>query len=210
MATLDKPLLEVIREGSRALWRGVRTRLLFRLTLLGFLVQVGFFGGFWLLAEFAGVPLPRGAFKAGTILLSVAALLGGLGLAWADAVHALIVTGPFLRSLGDILLGLPLGSGGRRSEDLLAAFASPESLARAARLRDLPLLLFLTRVAFRLDFKPLIGAAHAGLGRETLVREMERLCRQRAAMILSRLRAIIWLSLGSAVMLFLPIALFSR
>ena len=88
--------------------------------------------------------------------------------------------------------------------------ASPERLARALPLTDLPLLLFLARVILRLDIEPLLAAAYTGLGRETLVREMERMGRQRAAGLLRRLRAFIWSWLGGALLLALLIARFSR
>jgi hypothetical protein len=68
----------------------------------------------------------------------------------------------------------------------------------------------LARVILRLDIKPLLAAAHMGLGRETLAREMERMGRRRAAALLRRLRAFIWLCLGGAVLLALLIARFSR
>jgi hypothetical protein len=131
------------------------------------------------------------------------AFLGSLGLAWLDSVQAIIVIGTLLRSLGDALLDSPLSSGPRPGEQL-ATFASPERLARALRLTDLPLLLFLARVILRLDIKPLL-AAHTGLGRETLVREMERMGRRRATVLLRRLRAFVWLCLGVAVLLALLI-----
>ena len=83
------------------------------------------------------------------------------------------------------------------------------SVWRALRLTDLPLLLFLARVILRLDIKPLL-AAHTGLGRETLVREMERMGRRRAAALLRRLRAFIWLCLGGTVLLALLIARFAH
>ena len=137
------------------------------------------------------------------VLLPLVALLGSLGLAWLDSAQAIIVTGTLLRSLGDALLDSPLSSGPRPKEQL-ATFASPERLAHALRLTDLPLLLFLARVILRLDIKPLL-AAHTGLGRETLVREMERMGRRRAAALLRRLRAFIWLCLGGAVLLALLI-----
>jgi hypothetical protein len=74
------------------------------------------------------------------------------------------------------------------------------------RLRDLPLLLFLGRVVLRLEIRPLLGAPHAGLGRETLIRELERLARVRAAALLRRLSAGIWLCLGVLPLLVLLIA----
>ena len=202
--TLDELLLGKIREGSRGVWRGVRGRLGSRFILLILLVHAVVIGGLRLLGLSSEALLHGGvAAKTGMVLLPLVALLGSLGLAWLDSVQAIIVTGTLLRSLGDALLDSPLSSGPRPGEQL-ATFASPERLARALRLTDLPLLLFLARVILRLDIKPLL-AAHTGLGRETLVREMERMGRRRATVLLRRLRAFVWLCLGVAVLLALLI-----
>ena len=202
--TLDELLLGKIREGSRGVWRGARGRLGSRFILLALLVHAVLIGGLWLLGLSSEALLHGGiTAKAGMVLLPLVALLGSLGLAWLDSVQAVIVTGTLLRSLGDALLDSPLSSGPRPGEQL-ATFASPERLARALRLTDLPLLLFLARVILRLDIKPLL-AAHTGLGRETLVREMERMGRRRATVLLRRLRAFVWLCLGVAVLLALLI-----
>jgi len=208
---LDELLLQCMRAGSRDLWRGVRTRLGTWLILLTLLFLMGFIGGLGLLGGSLRGPLQWNAgLFAGVILLLVAALCGGLGLAWVDSAHALIVAGPHLRSLGDVLLEFPIRTGLPRPEDQFTTFASPERLARTMRIRDLPLLLFLGQVVFRLNITPLLGAAHAGLRRETLVREMERLGRQRAAVIVSRLRAFVWLFLGAALLSSLLIVWLSR
>ena len=204
--TLDELLLGKIREGSRGVWRGVRGRLGSRFILLTLLVHAVLIGGLWLLGLSSEALLHGGiTAKAGMVLLPLVALLGSLGLAWLDSVQAIIVTGTLLRSLGDTLLDSPLSSG-PRPEKQLATFASPERLARALRLTDLPLLLFLARVILRLDIKLLLAAAHTGRGRETLVREMERMGRRRAAALLRRLRAFIWLCLGPALLLSLFVA----
>jgi len=208
--TLDELLLGKIREGSRGVWRGVRGRLGSRFILLTLLVHAVLIGGLWLLGLSSEALLHGGvAAKAGMVLLPLVALLGSLGLAWLDSVQAIIVIGTLLRSLGDALLDSPLSSG-PRSEEQLATLASPERLARALRLTDLPLLLFLARVILRLDIKLLLAAAHTGLGRETLACEMERMGRRRAVALLRRLRAFIWLCLGGTVLLALLIARFSR
>jgi hypothetical protein len=208
--TLDELLLGKIREGSRGVWRGARSRLGSRFILVALLVHAVLIGGLWLLGLSSRAFLHGGAAaKAWMVLLPLVALLGSLGLAWLDSVQAVIVTGTLLRSLGDALLDPPLSSG-PRPEEQFATFASPERLARALRLTDLPLLLFLARVILRLDIKPLLAAAHTGLDLETLVREMERMGRRRAAALLRRLRAFIWLCLGGAVLLALLIARVSR
>ena len=208
--TLDKLLLGKIREGSRGVWRGARGRLGSRFILLTLLVHAVLIGGLWLLGLSSGALLHGGvAAKAGMVLLPLVALLGSLGLAWLDSVQAIVVTGTMLRSLGNALLDSPLSSG-PRPEDQFATFSSPERLAHALSLTDLPLLLFLARVILRLDIKPLLAAAHTGLGRETMVREMERMGRQRATGLLRRLRAFIWSWLGGALLLALLIARFSR
>ena len=208
--TLDELLLGKIREGSRKVWRGARGRLGSRFILLTLLVHAVLFGGLWLLGLSSEALLHGGvAAKAGMVLLPVVALLGSLALAWLDSVQVTIVTGALLRSFGDALLASPLSSG-PRPEEQFAIFVSPERLARALRLTDLPLLLFLARIILRLDIRPLLAAAHTGLGRETLVREMERLGCQRAAGLLRRLRAFVWLCLGGALLLSLLIARFSR
>ncbi|MCX5734494.1 MAG: hypothetical protein NTW68_09230 [candidate division NC10 bacterium] len=207
--TLDELLLGKIREGSRGVWRGARGRLGSRFILLTLLVHAVLIGGLWLLGLSSEALLHGGvAAKAGMALLPLVALLGSLGLAWLDSVRAIIVIGTLLRSLGDALLDSP-PSFGPRPEEQLATFASPERLARALRLTDLPLLLFLARVILRLDIKPLL-AAHTGLGRETLVRKMEHMGRRRAAALLRRLRAFIWLCLGGTVLLALLIARFAH
>ena len=208
--TLDELLLGKIREGSRGVWRGARGRLGSRFILLTLLVHAVLIGGLWLLGLSSGALLHGGvAAKAGMVLLPLVALLGSLGLAWLDSVQAVIVTGTLLRSLGDALLDPPLSSGPRPKEQF-ATFASPERLARALRLTDLPLLLFLARIILRLDIKPLLAAAHTGLDRETLVREMERMGRRRAAGLLRRLRAFIWSWLGGALLLALLIVRFAH
>jgi hypothetical protein len=207
--TLDELLLGKIREGSREVWRGARSRLGSRFILLTLLVHAVLICSLWLLGLSSEALLHGGVpAEAGMVLLLSVALLGSLGLAWLDSVQAIIVVGPLLRSLGDALLDSPFSSGPRPKEQL-AAFVSPERLTRALRLPDLPLLLFLARVILRLDIKPLL-AAHAGLDRETLVRQMERMGRRRAAALLRRLRAFIWLCLGGSVLLALLIARFSR
>ena len=208
--TLDELLLGKIREGSRGVWRGARGRLGSRFILLTLLVHAVLIGGLWLLGLSSEALLHGGvAVKAGMVLLPLVALLGRLGLAWLDSVQASIVIGTLLPSLGDALLDSPFSSG-LRPEEQLATVTSPERLARALCLTDLPLLLLLARVILRLDIEPLLAAAHTGLGRETLVREMERMGRRRAAALLRRLRAFIWLCLGGAVLLALLIARFCR
>jgi len=186
-------------------WQGARGRLGSRFILLTLLVHAVLIGGLWLLGLSSEALLHGGvAVKAGMVLLPLVALLGSLGLAWLDSVQASIVIGTLLPSLGDALLDSPFSSG-PRPEEQLATVTSPERLARALCLTDLPLLLLLARVILRLDIEPLLAAAHTGLGRETLVREMERMGRRRVTVLLRRLRAFVWLCLGVAVLLALLI-----
>ena len=211
MASLDELLLEKIRAGSRDLWRGVRTRLGIRVILLALLATAGFAGVLWISGGIIWDPRHwNAAIKLVPILLAMVVLFGGIALAWTDSTRTLVVAGPLLRSLGDVLLDFPLSSGGWRPEDQFTLFSSPGRLAGGLRIRDLPLLLYLSRVVLRLDIKPLLRVARTGLGREELVREMERLGRQRAATILGRLQTLIWLCLGAALLLFFLIVWLSR
>ncbi len=204
---LDELLLGQIRQGSRELWRGFRSRLGRRLILAALFVLLGVSGSLWLLGALVAGPLARGAaVKVGAILAAFAGIFGDLCFAWADAAYALVVTGPLLRSLGDTLLISRPGFGARELETPFARFGSPERLAHAMRVRDLPLLLFLGRAVLGLDLKPLLEAAETGLGREELVGELERLGRGRAARLLRRLRTVAWLCLVFSILLPLLIA----
>ncbi len=194
---LDELILQKIRENSRDLWRGVRHRLGLRALLLLLLA----YGCFWatprLLGETgqAGRSLPT-AVALGRLLLPIVALLAALAMALLDSLRVVIVSGPLLRSLGDLALSAQLRQAGPDLAAQFAAFASPQRLACAARIRDLPLILFLARIILRVDVKPLLQAVETGLGREALVREVERQARDRAALILRRLTGLVWLGLG--------------
>jgi hypothetical protein len=80
------------------------------------------------------------------------------------------------------------------------AFGSPQALARLARIRDLPLVVFLARTILGVNVKPLLQAAHGGVDAEALVRELERHARHRAAGILRRLRLTLYVLVGLAVL----------
>jgi hypothetical protein len=194
---LDEMLLQKIRESSRELWCGVRHRMGLRALLLVLLA----YGCFWAVPWFwgetwqAGGLLPTAA-AIGRPLLPIVALLAAFAMALLDSLRVLIVSGPLLRSLGDLALIADLRPAGPDMAAQFAAFASPQRLARAARIRDLPLILFLARIVLRVDVAPLLHVAKAGLAREALVREVERQARDRAAAILRRLKALLWIGCG--------------
>jgi len=200
---LDELILQKIREGSRDLWREVRHRLGLRALLLLLLA----YGCFWAIPRLLGEAWQGGrslptAAAIGRLLLPIVALLAALAMALLDSLRVVIVSGPLLRSLGDLALSAQLRPAGPDLAAQFTAFASPQRLAGAARIRDLPLILFLARIILRVDVKPLLQAVEAGLGREALVREVERQARQRAAAILHRLKGLVWVGLG--VLLALP------
>jgi hypothetical protein len=197
---LDELLLQGIRKGSRDLWRGMRARVGIRLILAMLLVHLGFSGVLWLLGDAWQAGRHCGAVGTTRLLLLVAALLAACGMAFLDSLRALIVAGPLLRSLGDLLLNAEIRPAGPSLADQFAAFTSSQHLARVARVPDLPLILFLVRIVFPLDVKPLLQAAQAGLGREGLVREIEARARDRAGRTLRRWKSALWLGLALALM----------
>jgi len=203
---LDEMLLQKIRESSRDLWRGVRHRLGLRALLLLLLA----YGCLWAIPRLsgetshAGRSLPTAA-AIGRLLLPIFALLAAFATALLDSLRVLIVSGPLLRSLGDLALSAQLQPAGPDLAAQFAAFATPQRLARAARIRDLPLILFLARIILRVDVTSLLDAAKMGLAGEALVREVERQARDRAAAILRRLTGVVWVGLG--ILLALPFAL---
>lgn len=196
---LDDLVLERIRGGSRDLWREVRHRLGARALVLVPLSFGWAYGLLWLCRDtrHVGTYLPT-ILAAGTFILPFTALLAACAMALVDSFRMLIVSGPLLRSLGDLVLSAPAQPGANPSSQF-AAFASPQHLARAARVRDLPLILFLTRLIVRVDASALLRVA--GMGREGLVREMERQVRDRAAAILRRLTGLVWIGLGCVLAL---------
>jgi hypothetical protein len=194
---LDDALLQRIRDAGRDLWSGVWRRVGLYAVLFLLLTHAGFFGTLWLLGDGWRAGAHRdAAVVAGRLLLPMAALLAACVMALGDSLHALVVPGPLLRSLGDLLLSPRVQPGALTLEGQLAAFASPQRLANAARIRDLPLILFLARIVLRVDVKSLLQAAETGLGREGLVREMERQARDCAALALRRLTVVVWVGLG--------------
>jgi hypothetical protein len=194
---LDELILQKIRESSRDLWRGVRHRVGIRALLLLLLAYGCFWAIPWLVGHTwqAGRPLAT-AVAIGRLLLPIIALLVACATALLDSLYAVVVSGPLLRSLGDLALSPQVRPAGPDLAAQFAAFASPQRLARAARIRDLPLILFLARIVLRVDMKPLLRAVETGLGREALVREVERQARDRAAATLCRLHTLVWIGLG--------------
>ena len=171
--TLGELLLGRVREGSQDLWRGVRRRVGVRMIGLLLLLHGGFFGVLWLLGDTWHAGRHREvALGMARVLLPAAGLCGGLVMAFRGSLHALLISGPFLRSIADLLLDRRMPWAGGDPMGHLAAFASPQALARAARIRDLPLILFLSRTVLRLEAKPLLRAAQTGVGGERLLNEM--------------------------------------
>ena len=134
------------------------------------------------------------------ILLPVAGVCVGCGTALLGSLSGLIVSGPLLRSLGDLVLGARLQPALPDLGSQFAVFASTGGLARLARIRDLPLIVFLTRTILGVNVKPLLQAARVGLDSEGLVRELERQARDRAAGTLRRLGIALYILVGLAVL----------
>jgi hypothetical protein len=200
--TLGEALLDRVREGSQELWRGVRRRMGIRLVLAVLLVHGAFFGILWLLGGAWQDGRHREvALGVARVLLPVAGICGGVLMAFRGSLHAVVVAGPFLRSMADLLLDRRMAWASGDPMEQLAAFASPQALAGAARIRDLPLLLFLSRTILRLEAKSLLRAFQIGAGREALLGEMERQVRGRSARSLRRLAGAVWFGLALAVAL---------
>jgi hypothetical protein len=194
---LDEVLLQRIREGTRDFWGRVWRRVGLYAILLLLLTHAGFYGTLWLLGDaWRADAYQDTAVVMGKFLLPVAALLAAFIMALRDSLYTQVVAGPLLRSLGDFVLSPRVRPGAPSLEGEFAAFASPQRLAHAARIRDLPLILFLTRIILRVDVKALLQRAEAGVGREALVREVERQACDRAALVLRRLAALVWVGLG--------------
>jgi hypothetical protein len=172
-----------------------------RLLLALVVVHLAFYGLAWLLGEVWFAHRQRDlAVGLARILLPVAGVCAGCGMAVLDSLGALVVSGSFLRSTGDLLLTVRAASAGPGVTAQLGAFASPQTLARLARIRDLPLIVFLARTVLGVNVKPLLQAAQGGLDAETLVRELERHARDRAAGMLRRLRIALYVFVGLAVL----------
>jgi hypothetical protein len=203
-ARLDDRILLVVREASADLWRHARGRAGTR-ALLCLLIAPTVASGLLRLAGDGGGPSPLAWTAWG--LLALAALGVGGALALLDGFERLVVQGPILGRLGR-LLRLPeaaLGVGSLRRQ--LGLFASPQALSRSTRLLDLPLILFLARCVLGVDAGRLLKLAQAGVGREGVVAELERMARSRAAGSLRRARRAAWsLLIGAAVLTGLALA----
>ena len=200
--TLGELLLGRVRDGSQELWRGVRRRVGFRVFGLWLLLHGGFFGILWLLGDAWQAGRHRDvALGMARVLLPTAGIVGGFLMALRGSLHALLVLSPFLRTMADLLRDRRMPWEGGDPTGQLAAFASPRALAGAARIRDLPLMLFLSRAVLRLDAKSLLHAARTGVGRGRVLGEMERQVRDRSARSLRRLTVVIWFGLTLAVAL---------
>jgi hypothetical protein len=171
-----------------------------RLVLALLLVHGAFFGILWLLGGTWQDGRHREvALGVARVLLPAAGICGGVLMAFRGSLRAVLVSGPFLRSAANLLLDRRMAWAGGDPMGQLAAFASPQALAGAARIRDLPLILFLSRTVLRLEAKPLLQAAQTGLGREGVLGEVERQVRDRSARSLRRVAVAIWLGLTLAV-----------
>jgi hypothetical protein len=71
---------------------------------------------------------------------------------------------------------------------------------RLVRIRELPLLMFLTRVVLGMDVKPLLETARTRVDSEALVRSLEDHARRRAAAMLHRARLALALLIGAAIL----------
>ena len=200
--TLDAVLLEHLRLGSRELWRGWRVRVGVRLFFSVLFVHLAFYGMLWLMGEAWLAGRHRDvSVGVARILLPVAGVCVGCGTALLGSLSGLIVSGPLLRSLGDLVLGARLQPAAPDLAGQFAAFTSTGGLARLARIRDLPLLVFLTRIILGVNVRPLLRAGQVGLGPEGLVRELERQARNRAARTLRRLGILLYVLIGLAALL---------
>jgi len=200
--TLDQALLQRIREGGRDMRRGLWHRVGIGLIVLLLLAHACLYGLLWALGDTWQAGRHRDvAVAVGRVLLPIAALVAACAMALLGSLRALTVSGPFLRSLGDLVLRDPTRFSDPGLPGQFAALTSPHGLARLAQLRDLPLILLLARSILRIDVKPLLQAAETGLGREALIREVERQARAQAAVTIRRVRALVWVCFGFALVL---------
>lgn len=200
--TLDEAILQAIRVTSRGLWQRVRARLLLRVILLAPAAGLWTLGVSWLLGDGKKSSLYRDMFAGGGIaLLAFAIVAGGLALALLDALGAVVVEGPCLRSLGDVLVRPDLRLGGPRLADQMAAFATSRQLSRLARVGDLPLIMFLARSVLSQDVRPLLTLAATGVGRDDLIRRLEDQVRGHAAGAIRKARVVVLLVLAGALSL---------
>ncbi|HYL80195.1 MAG TPA: hypothetical protein VEU07_05245, partial [Candidatus Acidoferrum sp.] len=192
--------LERIREASSDVWRDVGARVGFRLVLLALAAGLWTTAMTWLLGKGGGADLLLNTIPGARIWVFLGTVLSaGLALTFLDALRAVIVEGSLVRSLGDLILRHEAEPRGPRLEDHFAAFATPRQLSRLTRFRDLPLILFLTRLVLSQDAKSLIRLAATGVGREGLIRGLEDRVRGRAAGLIRRLRAAVILLLAAVL-----------
>jgi hypothetical protein len=200
--TLDEVLLEQIRGASGDLWRGTGARVSLRLVFLALAAGLWNAGMAWLLGGGRSTERLLDAVTGAGMPLFLSLLAAALAIAFLDALRALIVQGSLVRTLGDLILRHAAQPGGSRLEDHFAAFATPRQLSRLTRFRDLPLILFLSRMVLAQDAKSLLRMAVTGVGREGLIRELEGQVRAQAAGVIRRRRVAVILLL--AVILSIP------
>jgi hypothetical protein len=199
--TLETDLREHLRLGSRALWHGARRRLvpcvLGSLTILTLLCLAGL----WLPGR-AGVAPRRldAAARLAWIVVPAIGVCAGFAGAVLESLGALVVSGPVLRSLGDLVLHARLRPGAPDLAGQLGEWTSSAELTRLVRIRELPLLMFLTRVVLGVDVKPLLEAARTRVDAEALVRSLEDHARRRAAAMLRRARLALALLIGATIL----------
>ncbi len=195
----DEGLLQEIRQASGELWRRARGRAAGWSIICLAGTQTILWTGLWLLPgeSLSGGSWGSGAWTAGGILALIA-LGSGVTLALIDGLRALVADGPLLASLGKVLRPPDPDQRVVGPEAHFAAFGSPQALSRAARLLDLPLIIFLARVVLGVDAKRLLRLAQGGADRETVLRELVRMAQARAAASLHRAKLIIWSALGLA------------
>jgi hypothetical protein len=195
----DDRLLREIRQASGDLWRSARRRTVgwSSVCLVG--TQAILWCALRLLPGEAPTEASRGslAWTAWSSLVLIA-LGSGLALAVLDGLQALVADGPLLAALGKALRPPDPSQPGVSPVERFAAFGSPRALSRAARLPDLPLIVFLVRAVLGVDAKRLLTLAQGGADRETILRELVRLAQARAATSLHRARLVVWAILGLA------------
>jgi len=193
----DDRLLGEIRQASGDLWGGVRSRAVGRTIVCLVGTQAILWFALWLLPGEA----PPGA-SWGSVawtawgVLAVIVLGSGAALAVIDGLQALVADGPLLARLGKILRPPDPGQPGVSPQAQFVAFGSPQGLSRAARLPDLPLIVFLVRIVLGVDAKRLVKLAQGGADREAVLAELVRMAQAGAAASLNRARLIVWAILG--------------
>ena len=193
----DEGLLRQIHQAGGDLWAGVRSRASKRIIACLASSQAVCWGALWpFRGEAPGMAAWGSVAWAIWVFLCLNALGMGVALAAIDSLQALVADGPLLARLGRLLRPPDPGRPSASPGEQFAAFGSPQALSRAARLSDLPLVVFLVRVVLGVDAKRLLVLAQGGADREIVLRELVRLAQARTAAALRRARLIVWAILG--------------